>query len=953
MKFIFQRLFIVLIVAQLFVSLLPPLPAVAAAETPITKEQYIVSPGVTYKNQVYQNTTQSFRVLEMNLLDPYTEVKLGIPNPISSLKTTTSQAKANSKDSHHVVGAINGSFYYTNNRLPMYLIAQNNSIINGGFTAKDSSQYVNQPIAFGINKDGRAQIDSFNLSINMEAAGNVHKIHGINKERAAEETILYTRSNHSSFQTNTNEYGTEFVIQSATPIREPLQFGDVLSGQVVKIRPKGDTTNTLIMENQFVVSVQGNLPSTLTGIKVGDPISVKISIDDKWNNAKFMLASGPMLVRDGKVQISMDTNSSRAKERAPRTAVAMDATGSKVFFVTVDGRQPGYSTGMNLTEFAEYLVSLGVNRAINLDGGGSTTLATRRYGAHYATLANSPSDGRERAVSTILQAVSTAPYGKETHIGLSIPNGKVLKGTSIDVSLKYVLDQYYNPLKYDASKLSISSSLGNFNGTKFTATQAGTGTIKVTYGSATKDLPLSVVEKIDNFKLNIPSLVMGEGQTVTLKTQASDPNGQPIIYDTSLVSWKVEGNIGTITNNGVFTSSQGKAEGKIIATIGSNTVSIPVKVGVNSELIDSFDTMQNWRNENIRAGSTLTRSTKSEPFRQGAGSAKLSYDFSVGEEGIAASYISAVNPITLLGKPQKLGVWVYGDAKNHWLRGKIVDGSGQEHTINFTEEGGLNWSGWKYAEAVLPTDIALPIKFKQIYVAEAYKERQGKGTLYFDQLQAVYSNKHVEQQFKDIDSTFWAQKEVLYIFNKGIISGYQDGTFKPGQPLKRSHAALILAKVLNLNTKNRPNPGLKDVTPNHLYYDVIATVVDEGLITGKDNGTFDGEGYLTRAQMAKILQRAYSLGGTAPKTFKDVPKSHWAYHEISALAANNITTGRADGTFSPNESVNRGQFSAFIYRTITNTGLIKTTAHSIVRPKQVYTYDQMESDIRLLSMVYP
>ncbi|MFP3339096.1 phosphodiester glycosidase family protein, partial [Micrococcus sp. SIMBA_131] len=89
----------------------------------------------------------------------------------------------------------------------------------------------------------------------------------------------------------------------------------------------------------------------------------------------------------------------------------MDSTGNRVFFVTVDGRQPGYSTGMNLKEFANYLVGLGANYALNLDGGGSTTMVTRKVGDELASLTNSPSDGFERSVSAILQAVSTAPQG--------------------------------------------------------------------------------------------------------------------------------------------------------------------------------------------------------------------------------------------------------------------------------------------------------------------------------------------------------------------------------------------------------------------------------------------------------------------------------------------------------------------------------------------------------------
>jgi len=128
-----------------------------------------------------------------------------------------------------------------------------------------------------------------------------------------------------------------------------------------------------------------------------------------------MLASGPQLVRDNKVNITMDTSSSRAREVAPRSAIAIDETGEEVFFVTVDGRTSGHSKGMNLKDFAEYLVELGAARAINLDGGGSTTMAVRKPGDSLISLYNRPSDGRERGVSSVLLALTSEPVHQHVY----------------------------------------------------------------------------------------------------------------------------------------------------------------------------------------------------------------------------------------------------------------------------------------------------------------------------------------------------------------------------------------------------------------------------------------------------------------------------------------------------------------------------------------------------------
>jgi exopolysaccharide biosynthesis protein len=72
--------------------------------------------------------------------------------------------------------------------------------------------------------------------------------------------------------------------------------------------------------------------------------------------------------------------------------------------VVVDGRQSGYSIGMNLIEMGDLMLSLGAVHAFNLDGGGSSVMATRPAGATSIMVANRPSDGRERMLTQALAA---------------------------------------------------------------------------------------------------------------------------------------------------------------------------------------------------------------------------------------------------------------------------------------------------------------------------------------------------------------------------------------------------------------------------------------------------------------------------------------------------------------------------------------------------------------------
>jgi exopolysaccharide biosynthesis protein len=120
--------------------------------------------------------------------------------------------------------------------------------------------------------------------------------------------------------------------------------------------------------------------------------------DGVWNTLSF----GPALVEDGAVvagieDVEVDTNigNHSIQGEQPRTAIGVTADGH-ILIVVVDGRDPGYSRGVTLTELADIMVSLGATTAYNLDGGGSSEMWFN------GEVVNQPSNGGERATSDIL-----------------------------------------------------------------------------------------------------------------------------------------------------------------------------------------------------------------------------------------------------------------------------------------------------------------------------------------------------------------------------------------------------------------------------------------------------------------------------------------------------------------------------------------------------------------------
>lgn len=113
------------------------------------------------------------------------------------------------------------------------------------------------------------------------------------------------------------------------------------------------------------------------------------------------------------------------------------------------------------------------------------------------------------------------------------------------------------------------------------------------------------------------------------------------------------------------------------------------------------------------------------------------------------------------------------------------------------------------------------------------------------------------------------------------------------------------------------NPLFKDVPKNHVFYSEISWLANKGITRGWPDGTFRPTQAVQRDQMAAFLYRmAGSPQYTAPTTspFKDVPTSHVFYKEIAWLSKQGITKGWSDGTFRPSQSISREQMAAFFYR---------------------------------------
>lgn len=239
------------------------------------------------------------------------------------------------------------------------------------------------------------------LGYNTDAVLNVD---GVNRERGKGQMIVYTPE-FGATTPQTESAGAELTMKLECEKGRPACRGKLICVN----EGKG---GTVIPSGGIVVSLDDDMKEfahhvrAIKSIKKDNfrlPFFVfdagKEAVLKNLRKAEDIVAGVPQLIKNGKIDITWEQEKAGkafAESRHPRTAVAKLKDG-KFLMVAVDGRQPGYSVGMSLQELAEMLLEIGATDAMNLDGGGSTTMVLD------GKVVNRPSDKEgERKVSDAL-----------------------------------------------------------------------------------------------------------------------------------------------------------------------------------------------------------------------------------------------------------------------------------------------------------------------------------------------------------------------------------------------------------------------------------------------------------------------------------------------------------------------------------------------------------------------
>ncbi len=773
-------------------------------------------------------------------------------------KRTLSQANQtlSSQGIRSAIG-MNGDFFSLQTGVPM-----SNLIMEGRVASKDAGWLS----AIGFRKDGSAFIGTLPISTNINTDSGSIPVECINKYRQPYALYLFTEDFGES--THAEDAGINLILNPKT---DAITLNSSISAVVESVT--SDEGAVAIPKGKWVLSVSDGADQTIKDRIATLTPGTKVTVDTKnagedtrWNTAVYAMGNtGGKLLTDGKLDFEDDS-------AAPRTAIGIKQDGTVIFY-TLDGRQSGYSYGARKSTVAKRLLELGCVDAINLDGGGSTTLGGVLPGTTDFRVINSPSDGRQRSCANFFfLKKNNAPTGIPYRLTVSHWGQPVLSGASVQLTAD-AIDNSYGPAETPADiiyTLSDDADTPSPDGLKTEVTKSGLVTVRgngdvyieATGGGVTGSTMLRAVatpEEIRVFDTStgdaVTELVVEPEQEFTFSATAYWGK-EKMIVKTDSFTWRViseDKSIGTITKDGTFTASKHSgATGTLAVNAGLCTKEIPIRIRANDEIPEDVP-------RPVIYGQIISQG--------------LSASISCMDSHIPAENVQ----LYLDGEPVQ---FQYKNGILTYLMPEELAGEYHRLVLVATAENG--------AAAMKGFDWGSPVL--------------------------------CENPFPDTQN-HWARDIISYMAKCGVVSGSsEDGSltnlvFNPDDNMTRTEFAIMLCNYLNLDTAKYEKTELPFTDAAEIPWwalERVKAIYSLGLMKGQltDYGVeFKPNDNIKRMEYAISVQRLLPVGlAGAPITAmdaEDIP--FWAKESMKVATAQGILSGYPDGTLKPSRSVTRAE----------------------------------------------
>ncbi len=995
MNHFFKKTISLALAAALMASLTLPAAASDALGEDLTAREMLLNEDTTLTaNRFWSSAYSDLRAEQYITYRPNREVMplVTYGDVLTDRRTVTAAARELEAEGYRVVAGINGDFYNVGTGLPIGLV-----ITDGRLRSSDSGYY-----AVGFRSDGSAVLGKPGIKVTADLGYDAYDglgsparlkrpVAAVNKARVSTGGIyLYTYDFNAKHTTGTTEPGVDVV---CTLEEDGLTVGSTVELTVERVLDGASAT--AVGKNQVVLSVNAQSDAyyvdALRNLPVGTTVTLEISAaDEDWAEVEYAVGALYALVQDGAVVSGLPTGTN------PRTAVGQKRDGTLIFY-TVDGRRTGHSIGASMSQVAQRLLELGCETAICLDGGGSTTLSVTGPDAVEATVWNRPSDGTERAVTNqIFLVADDSPSGRLSHFYVNAAHPHVLAGSRVEITASAV-DSRYIPMRSDyqlsadGGKLEGNTLLTPDRDEEITVTASRNGKRGTTTVRVVEEPDQVAVRNTDGELLTRLSVTPG---SVTDLNGSAAWNHLPLHADQELFRWSVEGGVGTIDENGVFTAGT-PGEGAIVVSAGGREKKIEVTVSkVALQTVENFED-ENTIFTNGEEAYARFLPTEGEQVRMGYGSGRLDYVLAE-EEAYTAQWSLDRAATWNTHIYTSLNLWVYGDNSGNEMY--LLTG-GEEKEILLSK---LDFAGWRQLtiDTAEGFDIrGLRIRAAVTYVEDilgntvpVYENTARSGTLWLDQLVASLGDT-VDTEAPTItaalDSTDFAIRAKVADAVDGVLKKEAVTVSLNGEPQNFDYDAKTGEVTLALPGPGESYPGMRitvtarDASGNigrssvdvaaqgmaHAFADAgdgywgadfVDVVSREGIIAGYGDGTFRPTQYVNRAQFSVMLYHFLGLDGAdyadVALPFADLadisPEELPAVRALYAEGIINGATGQ-DGRiyFQPKNNLTRAQASAMIGRTMERgyapAGL--TFADSAAIPAYATEYIQIMAALGVLS----
>ncbi|MFR4813938.1 stalk domain-containing protein [Peptoniphilus sp.] len=524
-----------------------------------------IAPGVArYKYQVKRSKGNAeANVIKVDLNNPNAKINTVAGGGTYTNKATVSQMANRT----NAVALVNGDFF----TMQLEGAPQGPSVING--ETKSSPAVLNDIWSFGIDSNDKAFIELTKFVGSVTASnGRSFPIDGLNKTKYwYQPSMEYSHQNkiqlYDSFwtaKTRGDKNGGE-VLLNENNVVEQISYNKGLDMSI----PNGK--KILQFSGSAIKFIQDN-------VKVGDKLGIKYNIEPN-RNWKMMIGGHAVLVDNGAVKPYTRDIKFIDGVRA-RTAVGISQDGKTVYVVTAEGRTKR-SSGLTIAELAKFMQEIGVYKAMNLDGGGSTAMAVRNLGDLNRTKATNPErNGAERRVVNGLGV-----YNTSKNTGL-IADGKfesdvdTIVGEQVNLKLKSAWDEFLNPIDIKSRTYTISDSSNGaniLNGQTYLPLTPGKFTINLQADKGdgfSKEINIADPSSYSNLKLSTKNNIVKKGSEIKVEA-IGEYKGRKINISPRVLNYSFEDLNAEVNPNNfnIKINDYGKNP-KILVKFGGKTASL-------------------------------------------------------------------------------------------------------------------------------------------------------------------------------------------------------------------------------------------------------------------------------------------------------------------------------------------------------------------------------------------